>query len=187
MLTGYVLMRITVPKSQMPKTSARAVPAQVMPGLNAQMTMTALTHGKAQVQMQGSSVAILAFGAPLHDCIDIAGSIDATLVNMRFVKPLDAELICSLAASHELLVTVEENAVSGGAGSGVNELLMAAGIACNVLNIGIPDRFIEHGARDDCLADAGLDKRSIARQIHERMQAMGLAIGVKTGVARGGS
>jgi 1-deoxy-D-xylulose-5-phosphate synthase len=91
---------------------------------------------------------------------------------MRFVKPLDADVIFEMAHKHSLLVTVEENAVSGGAGSGINELLAAAGITVNILNIGIPDRYIDHGSRQDCLAMAGLDTDGILEQVNNRLKAI---------------
>ena len=103
--------------------------------------MTEIPIGKAEIALKGSGLAILAFGSMLHDCIPIAAQLDATLVNMRFIKPLDIELIRNLAESHELLVTVEENAIAGGAGSGVNEALAALGINIPILNIGIPDQY----------------------------------------------
>ena len=134
--------------------------------------MSPLPLGKAVVLLRGSGIAILAFGSPVTDCLEIAARLDATLVNMRFVKPLDRELVLSLAANHSLLVTVEENVVGGGAGSGVNETLAAAGIACAVLNIGLPDRFVEHGSRESCLADARLDAAGISRQIMQRLHEM---------------
>jgi len=98
-------------------------------------------------------------------CQPIADRLDATLVNMRFVKPLDEELLCRLARSHACIVTVEENAIAGGAGSAVSECLAAHGIECPVHHIGIPDRFIEHGSREDCLVMAGLDAAGIERAV----------------------
>jgi 1-deoxy-D-xylulose-5-phosphate synthase len=142
------------------------------PGATIEKAMSPLPLGKAVVLLRGSGIAILAFGSPVTDCLEIAARLDATLVNMRFVKPLDRELVLSLAANHSLLVTVEENVVGGGAGSGVNETLAAAGIACAVLNIGLPDRFVEHGSRESCLADAGLDAAGISRQIMQRLHEM---------------
>ncbi|MGD9020711.1 MAG: transketolase C-terminal domain-containing protein, partial [Lysobacterales bacterium] len=115
--------------------------------------------------------AILAFGASVEPAIDVAERLGASLVNMRFVKPLDTGVIREMARGHELLVTVEENAVAGGAGSGVAEWLMAEGIEVRVLNIGIPDRYIEHGSRSDCLAVAGLDADGIYEQINKRLVA----------------
>jgi 1-deoxy-D-xylulose-5-phosphate synthase len=142
------------------------------PGTTIEKAMSPLPLGKAEVLLHGSGIAILAFGSPVTDCLEIAAQLDATLVNMRFVKPLDTELVLSFAASHSLLVTVEENVVAGGAGSGVNEALAAAGVACAVLNIGLPDRFVEHGSRESCLADAGLDAAGISRQIMQRLHEM---------------
>jgi 1-deoxy-D-xylulose-5-phosphate synthase len=95
----------------------------------------------------------------------IAEALDATLVNMRFIKPLDEELILALAARHRALVTIEENTVQGGAGSAVGELLLAEGLAMPLLQLGIPDRFIAHGSRDGCLLAAGLDGASLAESI----------------------
>jgi len=120
--------------------------------------MTALPLGRAQIRREGrSGLAILVFGTLLESARKIAERLDATLVNMRFVKPLDSTLVESVAERHQALVTVEENAVMGGAGSAVAETLAAAGIQVPILHLGIPDRFIEHGSRDTCLAAAGLD------------------------------
>ena len=123
------------------------------PGVAIESAMRALPIGKAQVRREGrSGLAILAVGAMVPPCERIAEQLDATLVNLRFVKPLDEELILRLAATHRALVTVEENVVAGGAGSAINECLAAHGHALPTLNLGIPDRFIEHGSREDCLA-----------------------------------
>jgi 1-deoxy-D-xylulose-5-phosphate synthase len=139
------------------------------PGEAVSQEMRELPIGKAEVLARGDRVAILAFGASVEPSIDVAERIGASLVNMRFVKPLDTEVIREMARNHELLVTVEENSVAGGAGSGVTEWLMAEGIEVRVLNIGIPDRYIEHGARADCLATAGLDADGIFEQINNRL------------------
>jgi 1-deoxy-D-xylulose-5-phosphate synthase len=144
------------------------------PGVAVGSEMKELEIGKAEIVLKGSGVAILAFGSMVHTCIDIAARMDATLINMRFVKPLDLQMIKDLAGPHDLLVTVEENSVMGGAGSGVNEALAGLGISVPILNIGIPDSFIEHGSRDDCLAAANLDSDGVSKQIFERLQAMGL-------------
>jgi 1-deoxy-D-xylulose-5-phosphate synthase len=114
--------------------------------------------GRGQVRREGrSGLAILVFGTLLESARKIAERLDATLVNMRFVKPLDERLVMSLAARHQAIITIEENAVIGGAGAGVGELLALHGVQLPLLHIGIPDRFIEHGSRDTCLAAAGLD------------------------------
>ena len=140
------------------------------PGASVETAMQIVPIGKADVVKRGSNVAILAFGSSLGPSTEVAARIGATLVNMRFVKPLDANIVFEMANNHNLLVTVEENAVAGGAGSGVNELLAAAGITVNILNIGIPDRYIEHGSRNDCLAMAGLDVNGILEQVNNRLK-----------------
>jgi len=145
------------------------------PGKALSADMRELPIGKAEVVKRGRDVAILAFGSTLQTCAEVASRIGASLVNMRFVKPLDAGIIREMAHNHHLVVTVEENAVLGGAGSGVNELLAATGGGFNLLNIGIPDQYIEHGSRKDCLAMAGLDANGIYAQIKQRLDTMGSA------------
>jgi len=138
-------------------------------GAAVESTMQALPVGKADVIKRGNKLAILAFGSCLAAATEVAEKLGASLVNMRFVKPMDANVIHEMAKSHSLLVTIEENSVIGGAGSGVNELLAATGVTVQVLNIGIPDRYIEHGSRDDCLAMAGLDAQGILEKINNRL------------------
>jgi 1-deoxy-D-xylulose-5-phosphate synthase len=136
------------------------------PGARIEKEMSALPVGRAEVRREGrSGLLLLAFGTMVAPCVPLAERLDATLVNMRFVKPLDEELVCRLAARHDCIITLEENAVAGGAGSAVAECLAANGIERAVHHIGIPDRFIEHGSREDCLAMAGLDAAGIARSI----------------------
>jgi 1-deoxy-D-xylulose-5-phosphate synthase len=136
------------------------------PGVPVQAEMTALPIGKAQLRREGKSgLALLAFGALVTSAQQIAESLDATLVNMRFVKPLDEELVTALARRHRALVTIEENATHGGAGSAVGELLAAEGLQLPLLQLGIPDRFIEHGSREGCLAAAGLDAAGLAASV----------------------
>jgi 1-deoxy-D-xylulose-5-phosphate synthase len=133
------------------------------PGVPLVAEMSALPIGKAQLRREGKSgLALLAFGALVAPAAQIAERLDATLVNMRFVKPLDAELVVALAARHRALVTIEENAIQGGAGSAVGELLSAEGVQ---VPLGIPDRFIEHGSRDSCLVAAGLDAAGLAASV----------------------
>ena len=136
------------------------------PGARIENDMYALPVGRAEIRREGGSgLLLLAFGTMVAPCSGIAERLDATLVNMRFVKPLDEELVCRLAATHECIITVEENAVAGGAGSAVSECLAGHGIEHEVHRIGIPDRFIEHGSREDCLAMAGLDAAGLERAI----------------------
>jgi len=152
------------------------------PGVPVQAEMTALPVGKAQLRREGKSgLALLAFGALVASAQHIADSLDATLVNMRFVKPLDEELLATLARRHRAFVTIEENASHGGAGSAVGELLAAEGLQLPLLQLGIPDRFIEHGSREGCLAAAGLDAAGLAASVErwwalqspERMRSAG--------------
>ncbi len=131
------------------------------PGAAIVAQMTALPLGKAEIRREGSGVALLAFGPMLAPALEAAETIDATVVNMRFVKPLDEDMVLRMAERHELLVTIDENALGGGAGSAVNECLMANDVRISVINHALPDRFIEHGERDDMLADAGLTAEGI--------------------------
>ena len=127
--------------------------------------LTALPVGKGEIRRQGKRIAILAFGAMLKPALEAAQALDATVANMRFVKPLDVELVKQLAAAHPLIVTVEEHEVMGGAGSAVCEALAAAGIEKRVLLLGLPDRFIDHGDPARLLASVGLDADGIRRAI----------------------
>ncbi|HEX7373467.1 MAG TPA: 1-deoxy-D-xylulose-5-phosphate synthase [Steroidobacteraceae bacterium] len=136
------------------------------PGVAVEAEMTPLPIGRAEVRREGrSGLLLLAFGTMVAPCTALADRLDATLVNMRFVKPLDEELVVRLAASHTCIVTLEENVVAGGAGSAVSECLAAQGIERPTHHLGIPDRFIEHGSREDCLRMAGLDTAAIERAI----------------------
>jgi 1-deoxy-D-xylulose-5-phosphate synthase len=117
----------------------------------------ALPVGRGEWVRRGSGIALLAFGTLLDTAHDVAEIIDASVANMRFVKPLDESLILELAAQHDVFVTLEENSIVGGAGSAVSELLSARGLDTPVLRLGLPDRPIEHGTRDQCLQEAGLD------------------------------
>ncbi len=127
--------------------------------------MHEIPMGKGEVIQNGQNVAILSFGTLLPAALEAANVLGATVVNMRFVKPLDGDLINQMAASHDLLVTLEENVIAGGAGSGVNEYLAAAGIATPTLNLGLPDRYIDHGSQTALLSECGLDAGGIAASI----------------------
>jgi 1-deoxy-D-xylulose-5-phosphate synthase len=142
------------------------------PGVPLVDEMTAIPVGRAQLRREGrSGLAILVFGTLLESAQKIAERLDATLVNMRFVKPLDEDLVIPLATRHRALVTIEENAIAGGAGSAVGELLACEGLQVPLLQLGIPDRFIEHGSRESCLAAAGLDVAGLTASI-ERWWAL---------------
>ena len=123
--------------------------------------MTALPLGKGEIRRQGKKIALLSFGTTLKTALEAAEDLDATVANMRFVKPLDGELVAELAASHDLLVTVEENVVQGGAGSAVNEHLASQGITQRILNYGLPDRLLQHGSQQDMLEDAKLNREGL--------------------------
>jgi 1-deoxy-D-xylulose-5-phosphate synthase len=146
--------------------SAVRYPRGQGPGVAPVQEMTAIPVGRAELRRQGrGGLLILSFGALLASAEAIAARLDATVVNMRFVKPLDEALVLELAAQHRAVVTIEENAIAGGAGSAVLELLASSGSALPTLNLGIPDRFIEHGSREDCLAAAGLDAASLTSAV----------------------
>ena len=134
------------------------------PGVPVEAEMRALTIGRAEERRRGSRVAFLSFGPLLHHVMEVAERLDATVFNMRFVKPLDEDAVLSLARGHDVLVTVEENA-AGGAGGAVGECLAAHGVTARMLHLGLPDRFIQHGGRGDMLADAGLDAAGIERSV----------------------
>jgi 1-deoxy-D-xylulose-5-phosphate synthase len=140
------------------------------PGTAVSKEMQALPLGKGVVRRRGrSGVAILAFGTLVRPALDAAEDLDATVADMRFVKPLDADLIAELAATHRLLVTVEENAVSGGAGSAVAEALAERSMLTPLLHLGLPDRFIDHGDQAQLLESVGLDRAGIAAAVRARL------------------
>jgi 1-deoxy-D-xylulose-5-phosphate synthase len=144
------------------------------PGAVVQRELRALTVGRAEIRREGrSGLAILNFGVLLPAALAAAEELDATVVDMRFIKPLDIETTARIALRSRAMVTLEENAVAGGAGSAVGEALQAAGIALPMLQIGIPDRFIEHGSREDCLVAAGLDAAAIRTRIASFWKAQG--------------
>jgi 1-deoxy-D-xylulose-5-phosphate synthase len=142
-------------------------------GVELQQEMKALPVGRGEVRREGKRVAILAFGSMLKPALEAGAELGATVANMRFVKPVDRELVFRLATSHDLLVTVEENVVMGGAGAAVLEALAADGLTVAVLNLGLPDHFVEHGDPQQLLADCGLDAEGIARRVRERLAAAG--------------
>ena len=154
---------------RIPGPVAVRYPRGTGPGVEIRKEMTALPVGRGELRRKGKSVAILAFGPMLMPALDAAGELDATVANMRFVKPLDRELVLELARTHDLLVTVEENVVAGGAGSAVLEALQAAGSRVSVLQIGLPDRFIDQGDPGIQLAQAGLTREGILKSIRERL------------------
>lgn len=145
------------------------------PGVVVEQQMNKIELGKASVVTEGKQIAILAFGSMVSACVPVADELNATLVNMRFVKPLDENLIFEMAAQYKVLITVEENAVAGGAGCGINEVLSRHQLPIPTLNIGIPDHFYEQGSRDECLAECGLNSFGIIRSIRTFLQQETLA------------
>ena len=156
---------------QMSGPVAVRYPRGIGTGVEIRKEMTALPVGRGEVRRQGRSVAILAFGSMLQPALEAAEALDATVANMRFVKPLDRDLVLELARSHDLLVTVEENVVAGGAGSAVLEALQAAGSGVPALQLGLPDRFVDQGDPGIQLAHVGLNKDGILKSIRERLSA----------------
>lgn len=154
---------------QLDQPAAVRYPRGTGPGVEVQKEMTALPMGKAEIKRKGKHVAILAFGSVVADCEKIGEELNATVVNMRFVKPIDETMIIDMCSDHELIVTVEENVIQGGAGSAVNEVIAAHGIAQKIANYGLPDRLLPHGSREDMLKDAGLDYDGILNFITEQM------------------
>jgi len=142
------------------------------PGVEVRREMEALPIGKAEVRRRGAGVAILAFGAMLKPALEAGEALGATVINMRFVKPLDEAAVREAAASHALLVTVEENTIEGGAGSAVLESLESRGLGVPVLQLGLPDEFIEQGDPGELLARCGLDGKGVLDSIRRRLEAI---------------
>ncbi len=149
------------------------------PGVAIERDFSTVPVGKGELRRSGQSIAILAFGSMLTPALAAAEELNASVANMRFVKPLDAELVLSLADTHELLVTVEENVVMGGAGSAVLELLQQHRRNTSVLQLGLPDRFVEQGDPALQLAACGLDKAGLLKSIRDRM---GSGVGARAGL-----
>ncbi|MFA7300455.1 MAG: 1-deoxy-D-xylulose-5-phosphate synthase, partial [Sideroxydans sp.] len=150
---------------RMDTPTAVRYPRGVGPGVAVRQEMQTLPLGKGELRRSGKQIAILAFGSMLTPALAAAEQLDASVANMRFVKPLDEELVLRLAREHELLVTVEENTVQGGAGSAVAECLARHGVSIPVLHLGLPDRFIEQGDPGQLLEECGLDAAGITHSI----------------------
>jgi 1-deoxy-D-xylulose-5-phosphate synthase len=154
---------------QLNTPTAVRYPRGTGPGIAISKAMHALPVGKGELRRAGKRVAILAFGSMLAPALAAAEQLDATVVNMRFIKPLDAELVLRLAREHELLVSVEENTIQGGAGSAVAECLQLHGIAIPLLQLGLPDAFIGQGEHRQMLADCGLDATGLLTSINQKL------------------
>lgn len=158
----YTAFRLDTP-------TAVRYPRGTGPGVPIQQEMTVIPLGKGEVRRNGNKVALLAFGPMLQPALDAAGQLDATVANMRFVKPLDRDLVLELARSHDLLVSIEEGCIMGGAGSAIGELLAEAGITTPLLQLGLPDSYIEHGDPMLLLADCGLNAAGIETSVRNRL------------------
>ncbi|CAM8368895.1 1-deoxy-D-xylulose-5-phosphate synthase [Candidatus Methylopumilus universalis] len=139
------------------------------PGSAIKSKMTAIPIGKAEVIRKGRTIALLAFGNMLEEALKAGDKINATVVNMRFIKPLDIKLIRDLGSSHKLLVTLEENTISGGAGSAVLEVISEYDLKCQTLRIGMPDKFVEQGGQEQLRKKYGLDAASIIKSIEKKL------------------
>ena len=144
-------------------------PRGIGPGSIIKSKMTAIPIGKAEVIKKGKKIALLAFGNMLEEALKVAHKINATVVNMRFIKPLDIKLIRDLASSHKLLVTLEENTISGGAGSAVLEVISEYDLKCQTLRLGLPDKFVEQGSQEQLRKKYGLDAASITKSIEKKL------------------
>jgi 1-deoxy-D-xylulose-5-phosphate synthase len=139
------------------------------PGITTTTDLNTIEIGKAEIRRQGKKVAILAFGSMLTPALEAAEKLDATVANMRFVKPLDIDLVKALAEQHALIVTIEENAIMGGAGAAVMEALQTMNMDKPILCLGLPDIFIEHGIHETMLTECGLDARGIVASIEKKL------------------
>jgi 1-deoxy-D-xylulose-5-phosphate synthase len=144
------------------------------PGATIQKEMSAVPIGKGIVVREGAGTAILNFGTLLDSAVTVANQLNSTVADMRFIKPIDKELIRSLAETHDLLVTLEENSIAGGAGSGVIEFLAAEGIVMPILQLGLPDKLIDHGTHAEQLVSINLDTASIQSAIVDRLKQLTL-------------
>ena len=134
---------------------------------NITMTDNELAIGKSQIMFKGQKIAVLVFGQLIRDVAEISKKLSLTLVDMRFVKPLDKDIIDELSTTHEHLITIEDNVITGGAGSSVNEYLVERGYEITITNFGIPDRIVSHGNQDELYAEIGLDRKSLEFKINE--------------------
>ncbi|MBN7839814.1 1-deoxy-D-xylulose-5-phosphate synthase [Stenotrophomonas maltophilia] len=153
---------------QHPGPAAVRYPRGTGTGVAAGNDLSTLPIGKGELRLQGSRIALLAFGSTVAAAEQVGRDLGLSVVNMRFIKPLDRELVLSIAAQHEGLVTIEDNVVAGGAGSGVGELLNAEGVLRPILHLGLPDSYQHHASREDLLAEAGIDAAGIRAAVLKR-------------------
>ncbi len=160
---------------QLNSPAAVRYPRGTGPNIEINSELEALPVGKGEICRNGKSLAILAFGSVVSEGLEVADKLNATLANMRFVKPLDEELLLQIASDHDVLVTLEDNVVMGGAGSAINEYLLKQQCHNRILNIGLPDLFMEHASREELLDDAGLSTSGILRAIEDFLDTEELA------------
>ncbi len=153
---------------QHPGPAAVRYPRGTGTGVAAGTDLSTLPIGKGELRLQGSRIALLAFGSTVAAAEQVGRELGLSVVNMRFIKPLDRELVLAMAAQHEGLVTIEDNVVAGGAGSGVGELLNAEGVLRPILHLGLPDSYQHHASREDLLAEAGIDAAGIRAAVLKR-------------------
>ncbi|HHA2895388.1 TPA: 1-deoxy-D-xylulose-5-phosphate synthase [Stenotrophomonas maltophilia] len=151
-----------------PGPAAVRYPRGTGTGVAAGSDLSTLPIGKGELRLQGSRIALLAFGSTVAAAEQVGRELGLSVVNMRFIKPLDRELVLAVAAQHEGLVTIEDNVVAGGAGSGVGELLNAEGVLRPILHLGLPDSYQHHASREDLLAEAGIDAAGIRAAVLKR-------------------
>lgn len=153
---------------QHPGPAAVRYPRGTGTGVAAGTDLSTLPIGKGELRLQGSRIALLAFGSTVAAAEQVGRELGLSVVNMRFIKPLDRELVLAVAAQHEGLVTIEDNVVAGGAGSGVGELLNAESVLRPILHLGLPDSYQHHASREDLLAEAGIDAAGIRAAVLKR-------------------
>lgn len=152
--------------------SAVRYPRGKGPGIKVEPKFETIKIGRAIQLRAGNKIALLAFGSSVSPALDIAEKLDATVINMRFVKPLDEDMIKNIASTHDVIFTVEENVIKGGAGSAVNEFINAQNLKINMFNIGLPDINLEHGSREELIEDAGLDAKGIRQSIAQHLKSL---------------
>ena len=155
-----------------PGPAAVRYPRGTGPGVTMDATLTALPIGKANIIRKGERIAILSFGPLLADALTAGEELNASVIDMRWIKPLDGELLDQLAESNQLIVTLEDHQRMTGAGSAVNEYLINKGCRVALLNLGLPDNFIHHGKRESLLSQHGLDAAGIIRSVNERLASL---------------
>ncbi len=146
------------------------------PGVTPEKLMSRLIIGQSEPRRQGQRIALLVFGSLLENALEVAETLDATVINMRFIKPLDESALQQLASEYALLVTLEENSLAGGAGEAVGHYLNTLPQRPELLQLGLPDRFIDHGSRDELLAECGLDCAGISTSIYGHLKMVGIEL-----------